>query len=136
MIPAVVFTGTESVFKELLVSEQENQQIYREQTKSNFDQRIAELKGQVDLLKQEAKKIGTMAIFNFVVGLVTVVLNTLSTLFSAAQSAGTQLASKILAAVSEFIGKLQELINGLEEKEKIEIPQEIVSQDENITKIT
>ncbi len=118
MIAPTGMTGIDSILRELRTSQQEDQKINRDEANSDFTQKISELKGQVDLLKSEAKKIGTMAIFNFVVGMVTAVLSAVTAGLGAAAGAAAQTASKVLAVASKVIIQLQGLVNGLAQKDK------------------
>ena len=120
MIAPTGMAGVDSILRELKTSQQEDQQINREQANSDFNQKIAELKGQVDLLKHEAKKIGGMAIFNFVVGIVTTVMKAVAGALGGAVGGAAQIASKVLDIVSKAIGQLQGLINGLAAKDQKE----------------
>lgn len=129
MIAPTGMTGIENVLRELKKSNEEDQQIARSQANSDFNKKITELRGQVDLLKQEAKKIGTMALFNFVVGLVTTALGLCTGILGNLKNVVSKTTLAILDAVQTAIGKLQEVINGFAQKEKLEMDAEIKEKE-------
>ena len=111
------------VLRELKLSNEEDQKINREAANANFDAKIAELRGQVDLLKKQADKVGSMGIFSFVMSFVTAVLAAVSAAIGAGlinlSTMAAKTAVRALSAAQGFLGGLNTLISGFAEKDKI-----------------
>lgn len=113
-------TGTaivQEALRELKLSQEQDCQINREQANNYFDQKISELRNQVDLLKDEAKKMKGMGIFNFVMGLVTTFISLASGILGSIKEKAYTAAINILGVVKSALESFQKLINDMSQKD-------------------
>ncbi len=120
MINPAGSTIVQEVLRELKLSNEEDQQINRQQANSFFDQKIAELNSQVDLLKEQANKVGSMGIFNFVVGMVTSLLSIAGGYLETVKTFAAQKAVEAISFVTATLQNLQGLLNSFAEKDKLQ----------------
>lgn len=118
-------TGLSTLMKELKLSYKEDEKIYRQQANSFYDDKIAEMQKQVDLLHKQADKIGKNAWMNFAMSVVTTVISTVGSILGSvgdmAKSITQQIAGTVLGGIAKGLGSLQGLINGLNDKSLKEI---------------
>lgn len=115
MITSVGPTGFEQILRELKKSEVEDQQVYRQQANSFFDQRISELEAQAKTMRKQASKIGAMGIFNLVMNIVTAGLSIASNFMSAVKGAAVKKLTAILDMVQKGLTVVQKFINDFSE---------------------
>ncbi|MDO8518799.1 MAG: hypothetical protein Q7T11_01390 [Deltaproteobacteria bacterium] len=111
MITPIGTAGIDSLLREVKKSEEEDRQIYRQQANTFFDQKIASLEDQANTLREQAKKIGSMGIFNFVCSLVTAAMSLVGGALGAAKGALAAKTTGMLTAIQNGLGIVQDFIN-------------------------